>query len=413
MQSLRFRLTGLLVLALLAGGGWFALSSETHRVPHAEPSAATTTANGDAGVTALDVYAHDGVVDVLTVVQQPGASPELVHQRSRDGGRTWSEDTTIDRGGHGLDRPHRGMDPQIAAHGDTVVVLWTTPGTSPWGAGPPATAISRDGGRTWAPGTNPSDTGSTDGHVFLEIVADEAGDLYAFWLDSRDGAQGLRAAVSRDGGGSWAPNVSVDAATCECCWNTALPVGPGRVLVLYRDKDPRDMGLAVTADGGRAWARRATVGTFNWDFDGCPHVGGGLAGGEAALHAVVWTAESGHEGLHLLRSTDLARTWAATARVGTTRARHADIAAEGDEVAAVWDDVVEGATAVYGKSSRDGGATWTGAVRLSAAEDVASHPKVVAVQGAFVAFWTARGADGFLRLKHAVVKEAGATTAAR
>src|SRR3712207_7239577 len=50
-----------------------------------------------------------------------------------------------------------------------------------------------------------------------------------------------------------------------------------RSLLLYRDKNPRDMALVASADAGATWGEPVRVGRFDWDFDGCPHVGGGLA----------------------------------------------------------------------------------------------------------------------------------------
>lgn len=151
------------------------------------------------GVLAMDVFAQDAIVDLLLFEETPRGK-ELRHVRSRDGATTWSAPSTINRRGRGIVDHRRGMDPQIAAAGDTVVVLWTTPGTSAWGAGPLATAVSRDGGRTWTLGPNPADDTSNDGHSFLELAADETGAFQAFWLDSRNGAQGLRTAFSRDAG---------------------------------------------------------------------------------------------------------------------------------------------------------------------------------------------------------------------
>ena len=172
--------------------------------------------------------------------------------------------------------PHRGTDPQIAATGDHLVAVWTSPGTSKWGTGPLAVAVSRDGGRTWSRGGNPADDNSTDGHGFIDVAADPAGGFHAVWLDGRDGDSGLRVASSADGV-IWRPNANVDAVTCQCCWNDLAVLGPGRLAVLYRDRDPRDMAVAISEDGARSWERRGVAGEFGWKVDGCPHVGGGLA----------------------------------------------------------------------------------------------------------------------------------------
>ena len=183
--------------------------------------------------------------------------------------------------------PHRGTDPQIAAAGDRVVAVWTSPGTSKWGTGPLAVAVSHDGGRTWSRGGNPADDNSTDGHGFIDVAADPAGGFHAVWLDGRDGDSGLRVASSADGV-VWRANANVDAVTCQCCWNDLAVLGPGRLAVLYRDRDPRDMAVAVTEDGARSWERRGTAGEFGWKVDGCPHVGGGRSRHAAARPSTRW-----------------------------------------------------------------------------------------------------------------------------
>ncbi|MGH9158566.1 MAG: sialidase family protein [Vicinamibacteraceae bacterium] len=290
------------------------------------------------------------------------------------------------------------MDPQIAAAGDTIVVLWTMPGSSVWGAGTLATAVSRDGGRTWTPAPNPADDASNDGHSFLELAADESGTFQAFWLDSRDGAQGLRAAFSADGGRTWSANTSIDTRTCECCWNKAVAFSPGSLAVLYRDKGPRDMALAITTNGGRTWTRRTTVGRFGWNIEACPHVGGGLAHTQARgakrLHAVVWTGAEGQEGLHRLASQDGGRTWSSPVRLGTARAKHGDIAASGARLAAVWDDERNDRQVIMAATSDDNGARWSSPIQLSDSTRTATHPLVIWSGERFVAFWTDAARDG-------------------
>jgi hypothetical protein len=349
------------------------------------------------GVLAMDVFAQNAIVDLLLFEETPNGK-ELRHRRSRDGALTWSAPTTIDRRGRAIVDHHRGMDPQLAAAGDTIVVLWTMPGASRWGAGTLASAVSRDGGRSWTLGPNPADDTSNDGHSFLELAADEAGAFQAFWLDSRDGAQGLRAAFSRDGGRTWSANNSIDTRTCECCWNKAITFSPGSFAVLYRDKGPRDMALAITTNGGRTWRRRATVGSFGWNIEACPHVGGGLArteaGGTERLHAVVWTGAEGHEGLHRLASRDGGRTWSKPVRLGTAQAKHGDIAASGTRLAAVWDDVRDGQQVILAAVSDDDGASWHSPVQLSRSNQAATHPLVIWSGGRFVAFWTDAERDG-------------------
>ena len=80
--------------------------------------------------------------------------------------------------------------------------------------------------------------------------------------------------------------------------------------------------------GGRTWSRRGTVGAFNWAFDGCPHVGGGIARTADQtvefLHATVWTGATGRVGAHVLKSPDGGVSWGEPTRLGSERAKHTD-----------------------------------------------------------------------------------------
>jgi hypothetical protein len=256
-----------------------------------------------------------------------------------------------------------------------------------------AVAISTDGGETWRPGSNPAEDGSTQAQGFIDIAADTEGHFHIVWLDFRSGAQGLRYARSTDGGMSWSKNQTLDAETCECCWNTIATAPGGVVAVLYRDKGPRDMASVRSVDGGRSWTKPATVGEFGWDINACPHVGGGLAlvprRSSRPVHATVWTGRTASQGIYHLTSLDGGATWGAQKRLGDSRSWHPDIAvSDGDEVAAVWDAPTEGGLAIFSATSKDGGKTWTEPRRLSKEGASASHPRIVSTARGFRAFWT-------------------------
>jgi hypothetical protein len=342
------------------------------------------------GAVGLDVSAHGDVVDVLIAYHDQG-SYELRHRRSLDGGRSFGAEVTIPTGDRPPVGPHRGMDAQIASHGDQVVALWTIPGSSRFGTGPLATAISADGGRTWSAGPNPADDGSDDGHGFSDLAFDADGKLHAVWLDGRDGAQGLRWSRSDDFGRSWRVNETLDPVTCECCWNKVLPGPDGAAFVLYRDKEPRDMALVSTEDSGESWSERGPTESFEWDVDGCPHVGGGISlvdepRGES-LNVVSWTGKTSVAGLYLERSRDRGKTWEAPQRLAGPTAQHADLATGNGHQVAVWDEVDSGKRKVVASRSASG-REWAEPTRLSGDGVNASHPLVVAVSDGFVVVWT-------------------------
>lgn len=356
------------------------------------------------GVLGLDIYADASgdVVDALLAVQEAGAkSVELRHIRSRDAGKTWSRPAPILPGGTNVFSPRRGAEPQIAAAGNRLVVVWTEPGTSPWGSGALASAVSADAGKSWKKGVNPADDGTTKDHGFVDVAATGPGAFLAVWLDGRDGGQGLRSAASKDGGASWSKNVDIERRTCECCANRLLVRdGSSDVDVIYRGRDPRDMYVARTSDGGSSWTKLGPVARFGWEFDGCPEVAGGLAATGAAggerLHALAWTGKDSDVGVWRAASDDRGRTWTQSARMGDGTAKQLDLASNGGCVTAVWEEyrAEKKRHVILAATSCDGGTAWSKPELLSSIDADATHPLAAATRTGVLAAWTERPASG-------------------
>lgn len=348
-------------------------------------------------VVSLDVYANADAIDLLTgEVALAHNAPALWYRRSVDGGKSWSTPVRVGEGMPIPHQPHRSNDPQVASDGKRVLAVWASAGRGYRSSGPMVTALSNDGGRTWKRGPNPADDGRHDGHGFADLAARD-GRFHLTWLDSRNGAQGVRYASSGDAGATWSPNLSVQSGSCECCWNTLMTGSDHAVYLLYRGKGPRDMGLAASRDDGSKWKPMGSVGAFNWQIDACPHTGGALAltsrGAGERLHALVWTGKPEQRGVHHLSSRDSGSTWTEGARLGGEYAQRADLAARGDELAAVWDETVGQHGAVFLSRSRDGGREWTRPMRLSADGASAIYPRVVATPANLLVVWTESAAN--------------------
>jgi hypothetical protein len=278
----------------------------------------------------------------------------------------------------------RGDDAQIVARGDTVLAVWSVPGSGWGGSGPLVSALSRNGGRTWHAAANPSDSGLTTGHGFVDLLADREA-IHAVWIDGRDKSQGLRYARSTDGL-KWTANETVAAGICECCWNSLLSQEKS-LDVMFRGKDPRDMTVA-SRSGGR-WMQRGSVGAFKWNIKGCPETGGGLAQtSDRRVHAVVWTGADEKMGLYrLVGSPSL--EWGTPTPVGGAGAQHADVAASGSRVALAWDE----GDAIYAAVSVDAGRSYGMPLKLSSPSVRATHPRLVPAGDGFLALWTEAGSD--------------------
>ena len=116
---------------------------------------------------------------------------------------------------------------------------------------------------------------------------------------------------------------------------------PGSVTLLTR-LELRFSGPQSTKDTGEPWELKSPVGEFNWEFQGCPHVDGGIAviqqSGVKQLHALVWSGLEERHGLYWVRSTDGGDSWSEPQRMGGELARNADLGASGRTLVAAWDE---------------------------------------------------------------------------
>jgi hypothetical protein len=367
-----------------------ATTEPAHKHQHAEPVQ---------GVSSLDLFLQGETVHLLTATQDVanGKPPVLFYQRSDDGGAAFSTPVSL-----GQDQPptiaKRGMDAQIAVAGNNVVVVWCTAGTDKMGRGPMATCVSNDGGRTFHAGPNPADDGLTIGHSFIDVTADASGTFHLVWLDGRAGEEkGLRYSRSEDGGKTWSTNQTLNPVTCECCWNSFAIAPDGTINVLYRRRDPRDMALIQSRDGGRSWGKPVTVGEFAWGTTACPHVGGAIGFTGTTANAVVWTAKDNDvHGIYFLSSANAGSahdgsTWTPPVRVGSPEATRPDLVIDGHgQIVIAWDAYEKGQQSTFAARSADGGKTWSPSQRLSAADSSATHARLISTPAGVRAFWTER-----------------------
>jgi hypothetical protein len=244
--------------------------------------------------------------------------------------------------------------------------------------------------------------GTGPGYRFPSAAASNDG-FHAVWIHAVGEERSLRYARLDAGAAQWSPAAVVDPHICACCWNE-LRVNPdGTLIALYRDQQPSDMSVATSRDGGATWTSAGHAGQFDWVFDGCPHVGGGLAtlagrdGKPDTLLATVWTGAPKTTGAYVLRGT-ASGEWSAPLPLAAdgARGRNTDVAALPDRgaAAAVWDQSVEGGQAVYAALSSDGGQQWSSPRRLSAPEQNAAYPRVIPSGGRYIVLWTVYGKDG-------------------
>ena len=344
---------------------------------------------------------------------------DLLYTRLDPPFREWTKAVRINAAEQVVTNLSRGSDAKLAVNGATLLAVWTLPGNGAMGTGPLATARSTDGGKTWSAGTtygpktDPAENAETKHGFRFPAIAVQGNAFHLIWIDAFDEARRLGYTRSNDDGKTWEPPTIVDPVICACCPN-ALAASTTRLYGLYRNQKPSDMGLAVSVDRGASFAVTPSVEKFGWEFEGCPHVGGGIAllGGASDKESLIcstWSGDKDHGGVHVTRSTDAGKSWSTPQRISeTSTSRTSDIAAIGDkQVAVTWDELDGLRKVIFVATSNDGGVTWAKPLRLSetTGEGNGDHPRLATVNGRFVVTWTqtetagAGGTGGTLKLR--------------
>lgn len=352
-------------------GGWFWLNKGRSHAHKAEKLS---------GETSFDVYAEGGRIHML-VLREHGEHQSVVYRQlaAGDAARevvlpTNPQDRIISR---------RSNDVQVAAAGDHLLAAWQVAGTGYANRGPIRTAESFDAGQSWRQSAAPTAANRTDDQGFFDIETDSKGRFHIVWLDSQAKVKGLRYASFAEG--KWSPAQTIDAETCQCCWNSLRKNPQGELTVLYRNARPRDMALAQF--DGKTWGKTGIVDGFGWKVEMCPHAGGGIAFDHDNTYAVTWTGLETSVGCYLTRKKSSEPSWQRPQKFGNTSARNPDIAVNAKGIAIVWDEFEgENRRAKFMRLSNSG--TAFPAAQTISAEKAASYPRVVTDGNDFHAFWT-------------------------
>ncbi len=397
---MRMRLWSLL-LALAAASAW----AQHHPAAPTQHSGHAARAELGSGVA----FAPDGNLWLVGV----NAQGRLFVQTAPAGDlQHWGPARVLDTQGDvisadGESRPQLAFGPK-----GWVVISYAKPLTKPY------TAFIRmlrstDGGQTFgAPFTVHADRQEIT-HRFDSIAFDAQGALHTVWIDKRDlerapkvgGKPSYRGAaiyrnVSLDGGATFGPDLRVADYSCECC-RIALAVGAnGQMRALWRHvfaPDVRDHATAVLDASPGAQSQAPSVvpmrATFDdWHISACPHQGPALvAAAQGGFHAVWFgVRQVGGAPVAAVRygrlQADGSPVPDSVQALPDAGAEHADLQANGQQVAVVWRSFDAGRTHLKAWLSTDGGHTFA----LKTLGDVAGandFPRLVQHAGHMVAVW--------------------------
>jgi hypothetical protein len=204
--------------------------------------------------------------------------------------------------------------------GELWAAHWLTLDADAPGAYHIATAVSRDGGRTFGAPRQLNDDSTAAEHGFVELFP-LGGAIGAFWLDGRQLAEwsfdepdkllGTSLRVARlDESGAIDSREIVDEIVCDCCQPDVAFASAGPI-VAYRDRTAEEIrDIVVRRHEAGVWLDAVIVAEDNWRIEGCPVNGPAIAAAGEHL-AVAWFTAAGEEPrVRFARSTDGARSFA-------------------------------------------------------------------------------------------------------
>ncbi len=309
---------------------------------------------------------------------------------SRDGGRSFSAPVAVTPQPEAVtaDAENR---PKIAVGADGIVhVTWTQ------NLGKPMTGHIRyvrstDGGRTFSPPVILNDDRQVISHRFDALAADSRGRVAVVWLDARGRSGrtankspqtdvGLYAAVSEDSGANFGRNRKVADHSCQCC-RTGLTWTANGPIAFWRHvfgKNIRDFAIA-DLNGGPV----LRVTDDEWEIDGCPHHGGGIAvDGRGNLHIAWFTDGEKRKGIFHRRIAGTGFSKGAAPldmseplALGdpARQAGHPAVAAAGDRILLAWREFDGRRFSAWAMFSRDAGASWGAPQKLAEAAQQADY----------------------------------------
>ncbi len=287
---------------------------------------------------------------------------EVYFRRSSDNGATWQ----------GIDKlsnnPGDSRGPIIAGSGSFVYVLWTQDNAEGT-ASDVFFRRSTDGGATWKPVENLSNTGGSGGPK----IAVSGSNVHVVWSDGPiDDPADILYRRSTDNGANWKSivNLSNDA---EGSGSPHVAVSGSKVYVVWTihpTEDPSDVIFRRSTDNGATWKSEVNLSDSNL---GCNPSLCGIRGLELAVSGskvyVVWVqAATEHYEILLARSFDSGATWKAVKSLTGDKVGFAFgplVAVKDFNVYVVWFDSSLGDHEVFLRRSTDNGAIWKSLRNLS------------------------------------------------
>ena len=388
---------------------WYDTRVGTSRVYHKRSTDGGSTwgpdtrLSGDQAVGEHPAAAASGS-NVYVVWHESGPGGADIHfRRSTDAGITWGPDSKLTASG-------KSMHPSMAASGSSVHVVWMD---NRDGQTEIYTRRSTDAGATWGAETRLS---ALPFNSWVPSIAASGQNVYAAWVDLRDGNEeeyfrrsadsgatwGPETRLTHDGADSWAPSIAASADTVHVVWFDRRDAGVSHFDVEEKvDEALQLVGLPIEpappTDPSMYYLpplmRRMEekVKKVQAAAPGWVRSGGDPDRLEAKLKEFERTMNWWTNGweIYYKRSADGGATWGPDIRLtnAPSVSQRPSIAVSGINLHVVWFDERDGNFEVYYKHSPDGGNSWRSDTRLTDAPGASMHPTIAARDDSLHVVW--------------------------
>jgi hypothetical protein len=342
----------------------------------ATAQSAVTTLGVDGRTNANPSVAVNGTFVAVAWSAATVSSMDIYLATSRDGGKTFAAPVRVN-GIDGDARVNGEMPPRVVLvpkPGATpqIVVVWTAKHGANYAI---LSSRSTDGGRTFSSAVDVPGSAADGNRGWESVTADDAGHVYALWLDHRALAADMAhahdmAAKNPTSGPAPKPDPTERAglshlyfssldgkratvitnSVCYCC-KTSLVSAGNNIYAVWRHVYPgsmRDMAFSMSTDRGRTFSSPVRVSEDKWQIDGCPDNGPSLAVDSKKRVHIAWpTAADSKDpkALAVFYATSAdGKAFSARAKVPSQGpAQHPQIVVGRDGVPIVaWDETVDG-----------------------------------------------------------------------
>lgn len=249
-------------------------------------------------------------------------------------------------------------------------------------------SYSLDGGKHFTAPATINDDGLLAGHSFNEMLVSPEGKVSLVWLDSRAKATAGAADVAVGSAiyhASGTPhlgkqdftNDKLVTGTCQCCRLAYAESTDGSQTLMWRHIYPgslREFALMSLSD-----RKVHQISHDEWQLDGCPHQGGGLAIDKRDRFHMVWfNAGNKGKGIFYAHSDDRGNTLSVPLAVGDSQrlASHPYVGVSGERVDLVWNEFDGQEFVLMHQASTDSGISF-GPVRELARATQADRPFIL------------------------------------